>query len=234
VSSQDFISKIIVFYRQISHQLQCVIYATQGELTSIGLPLRGRYLWSSRYAQIILAQAIECYFNSTEEYSWMTELQKHVTEIERQAIKELISSLKELGNKNRRIYSCICRLTIRADALNKPTLFPDDCTGKMVTLGFAYAHCDPGSSDWKEGFVKIGEPLAIRAVLQYLESDEEGKMEFTRQADEMVYANQDNPSSLGFSAEYFLATVSSTVMSLLFTRYTINVTKYAVEFRCGI
>ncbi|KAL8793207.1 MAG: hypothetical protein Q9195_004237 [Heterodermia aff. obscurata] len=181
------------------------IRVEQEFITKIGLPLRGRHLWSSRYTQLILAIAIGCYIQPDKE-DFRTKLQGQVAEIERKVIDELISNLKKLRKTNRLIYSHICRLAIRADALNKPTLFPSDYTGEMVTQGFAFAYSDPKNSHWKEGYVKIGEPLAIRAVFEYLQTNEKGKVEFIRQINEIVYINQDNASGFGFSTEYYLAT----------------------------
>ena len=190
----------------IFQSLREKIRGEQDFITKIGLPLRGRHLWSSRYAQLILAIAIEDCLQTSNE-GFRTNLQGLVAKIERKVIKELILNLKKLRETSRLTYSHICRLAIRADALNKPTLFPDDYTGGMVTRGFAFAYSGPKSSNWKEGYVKIGEPLAIRAVLEYLQSDEKGKREFEKQTHEIVYMNQDNASGLGFSTEHYLATV---------------------------
>ena len=202
----------------IFQSLRQKIRAEQKFITKIGLPLRGRHLWSSTYAQLILAIAIEYYVQSSDDdfqkklqfsdEDFEKKLQDPVTKIEKKTIEALRLSLKKLRETNRLIYSHICRLAIRADALNQPTLFPDDYTGEMVTRGFAFAYSDPNNSRWKEGYVKIGEPLAIRAVLEYLQRDEQGKIEFKRQTNEIVYMNQDNASGLGFSTEYYLATVS--------------------------
>ena len=174
----------------IFQSLREKIGAEQKFITKIGLPLRGRRLWSSTYAQLILAIAIESYIQPSNE-DFQAKLQDQVAEIEEKTIEELMLNLRKLRKTNRLIYSHICRLAIRADALNKPTLFPDDYTGEMVTRGFAFAYSDPNNSRWKEGYVKIGEPLAIRAVLEYLQRDEKGKIEFKRQIDEIVYMNQD-------------------------------------------
>ena len=199
----------------ILQSLRAKIRAGQEFITKLGVPLRGRHLWSSRYAQLILAIAIEDYLQTSNE-DFRTNLQGLVAEIERKVITELILSLKKLRKTSRLTYSHICRLAIRADALNKPTLFPDDYTGGMVTRGFAFAYSDPKNSNWKEGYVKIGEPLAIKAVLEYLQSDDKGKMEFERQSKEIVYMNQDSASGLGFSAEHYLATVSRNSLALIY------------------
>lgn len=199
----------------ISQWLRVNIRAEQEFVTKTGLPLRGRHLWSSRYAQLILAIAIEHYIQPSNK-DFRTKLQGQVAEIERKIIDELIVNLKKLRKTNRLIYSHICRLAIRAHALNKPTLFPDDYTGEMVTRGFAFAYSDPNKCHWKEGYVKIAEPLAIRAVLEYLQHDAKGKIEFARQTNEIVYMNQDNASGLGFSTEYYLATVSRNAPALVY------------------
>jgi hypothetical protein len=194
--------------------MQDFIHEKKARITQIGLPLRGRYIWSSRYSQIVFAKFIKSQLQ-TNDQKLDTELEVQVTEIETKTIEELISNLIKLRETNRQTYSDVCRLTIRADALNKPTLFPDDYTGELVTLGFAYAECNPCSTEWHNGHVSIGEPLAVKAVLRYLDSDEEGKGESKRQADDMVYVGQDNGSVLGFNAEYFLAMVCSTLEPLL-------------------
>ena len=206
--------------RRIFQSLRKIIQAEQEFITKIGHPLRGRHLWSSTYAQLILAVAIESYIQPSDD-DFQTKLQDQVTKIEMETIKTLSLSLKKLRKTNRLIYSHICRLAIRADALNKPTLFPDDYTGEMVTRGFAFAYSDPNNSHWKEGYVKIGEPLAIKAVLEYLQRDEKGKIEFKRQTNEIVYMNQDNASGLGFSTEYCLATVSKNTPALVHVVYKI-------------
>ena len=194
------------------------IRAEQELITKIGLPLRGRHLWSSTYAQLILAIAIESYFQPSLDFR--TKLQAEVAKIEvakieRKTIKALRSNLKKLRETNRLIYSHICRLAIRADVLNRPTLFHDDYTGEMVTQGFAFAYSNPNNHHWKEGYVKMGEPLAIRAVLDHLNHDGNGRIEFERQINELVYINQDNASGLGFSTEYYLATVSQNTRALI-------------------
>lgn len=203
---------------QIFKSLREKIRAEQQFITRIGLPLRGRHLWSSRYAQLVLAVAIQWYIQPSNE-DFREELEHQVAKIESNVIDKLISNLKKLKKSNRLIYSNICRIAIRADALNKPTLFPDDYTGEMVTRGFAFAYSDPNSYHWQEGYVKIGEPLAIRAILRYLEHDEKGKIEFKRQMNEIVYMNQDNASSLGFSTEHYLATVSKIYNHFFFMIY---------------
>ena len=205
-------------FETIFQSLRDKIRGEQQFITRIGLPLRGRHLWSSRYAQLVLAVAIQWCIRPSDEW-FREELEHQVAKIESNVIDELMSNLKKHRKSNRFIYSNICRIAIRTDALNKPTLFPDDYTGEMVTRGFAFAYSDPNSYHWQEGYVKIGEPLAIRAILRYLEHDEKGKIEFKRQMNEIVYMNQDNASSLGFSTEHYLATVSKIYNHFYFMIY---------------
>jgi len=64
----------------------------------------------------------------------------------------------------------------------------------LVTLGFAMAR-----SNWiddHDGAVIVEEPLAIKAVLDHLNNDEEGKNDYRRQMNNWLFMSQDDPSLL--------------------------------------
>lgn len=65
-------------------------------------------------------------------------------------------------------------------------------------------------SDWTDdhdGAVIFKEPLAVKAVLDHLNNDEEGQNEYRRQMNNWLFMGQDDSSLLGGISEYYLACV---------------------------
>ena len=171
-----------------------------------GISLHGRHLWSSRYMQLNLADAIRQHMGSGRSESGFTP-ESHSKTVQTEAIEDLRKNLDRLRKEKPQLYQNICWLAIRADLLNKPTVFAENGAAELVTLGFAMA-----KSDWThehDGAITIEEPLAIKAVLEHLSTDKEGQKELQRQMNNWLFMSQDNPTMVGEVSEYYLACVSA-------------------------
>jgi hypothetical protein len=180
------------------------------EIIRHGTPLRGRYLWSSKYMQLNLVDAIHQHFgpgkSTLKGGNKIPNPKAHSLHIQIEVIQALKLNLDRLRTENAQLYQSICWLAIRADLLNKPTSFAQNGAAELVALDFAMAE-----SDWTEdhdGAVVIKEPLAIRAVLEHLNSNAEGQKELQRQMNHWLFTSQDNANVLGENSEYYLAYVS--------------------------
>ena len=89
--------------------------------------------------------------------------------------------------------------------MHRPCILRDERSGQLITEGFAIL----SKVDDKVGVQqKLAEPLAVKAVIEHLRARVSGYNDMLKR---LLFDSQDDPSSFGKAAEYYLAWVSLSV-----------------------
>ena len=146
----------------------------------------------------------------TSNVSWITEQSKHCQDVIKSALRRRLEELEE-GRKVEHTYMLedLYWTAIRADLMHKPSILQDRTGGQLITEGFARMDSFSGTADEGRTAVKqkLAEPLAVAAVVEHLRAQQGGR--YKNMLKRLLFDNQDDASSIGKSAEYFLAWVSS-------------------------
>ena len=157
-----------------------------------GVPLQGRYLWSSRYVDRLK--------------ELMGPLDKDViSNAAEDTIKEAKDSLKERlsrlqDERKDEILKELCRVVIQSELLDRPTIFQKDTDHTMITEAFAVVETQK-----HRGILQ--ERLAMEAAKEWF-WEKSGSM-YREIFGEYLRFSANDASSFGKAAEWFLALVGT-------------------------
>lgn len=100
---------------------------------------------------------------------------------------------------------------VRADLMNKPTMFPNTESTQLVTEGFALLRASVTGSTSESKMQELAEPVTISAVVEYLRDSETENRRGNRPErilEQLLLAHQQEFSTVGNIAEYYLGWVS--------------------------
>jgi hypothetical protein len=178
-------------------------------------PMRGRIRWSTLFIErLLIAYLIE---QVTEGHANTMTLIKTVSDATQTTIKDQLKSrIKTLKWRNQHFLLKDLFITaVRADLMNKASIFPDTESVQMVTEGFALLkpHDEHSTSAITEQV--LAESITITAVIEYLRENEASNTQKGRRTDrlervleQLLFDHQEKFSAIGGLAEPYLAWVS--------------------------
>lgn len=142
-------------------------------------------------------------------FDWILEQSKYCQEIIKNSLKQRLQWL-ELSPKMEHVYMLedLYWTAIRADLMHKPCVLRDTTSGQLITQGFARIDSFGKDVDAGKTVLKqtLAEPLAVASVIEHLRAGEGHRHK--RILERLLFDNQDDASSFGKTAEFYLAWVS--------------------------
>lgn len=167
----------------------------------------GRIQWSTLFIEALLI----AYLKNHEDTATMTihnacgSAQKTI----KNQLKSRITSLKDRDQHF--LLQDLYITAVRADLMNKPTMFPNTESTQLVTEGFALLRASITGSTSESKMQELAEPVTISAVVEYLrdsESEDRQRNRPERILEQLLLAHQQEFSTVGNIAEYYLGWVS--------------------------
>lgn len=165
---------------------------------------RGRIRWSTLLIESILTGLLTK--NSPGRLQSEDYVQR--SKVAQENIKaQLVARIEELKQKGHHfLVKDLYQTAVRAHLLHRPSIFQDMESAQMITWGFASLKRSQGTTE-DGGSLKqeLAEPLVLQAVIEHLQKQNGRHEQILR---ELLYDNQDDPSTFGKVTEYYIAWVS--------------------------
>ena len=155
-------------------------------------------------------------------FKWILEQSEHCQSIVKRALRIRLKQLEQRpGPEHTDMLEDLYWTAIRADLMHKPCILRDTTSGELITRGFAQLDSLSKGADepGRERTVlkqALAEPLAITSIIEHLRAGEQGGDRHKRMLERLLFDNQDDASSFGKSAEFYLAWVRTYLPYILF------------------
>jgi len=166
---------------------------------------RGRYRWSTSYIEELLFLAGDDLSMEIPVTAIRSIIEKASNKTYQEAIDALKRQIRRMKDAHKmELVQDLFRAAIRAETMNRPTVFLDESYAELVTYGFALVE----RLDASTVHYVLAEPVAVHAVMSYLRT--EGGEEYDRLMLQWLIHTQDDheiQAMFGKAAEWFIATV---------------------------
>jgi hypothetical protein len=157
----------------------------------------------------------ESSMSKTTTYLCSSKMPYRIDEKAEEAAEHIKTSLRRRMEELRKVTTFCLQIFISPQSaaylMHRPTIFLSDALASMITEGFALL--EPVESRYTRSTYapkqKLSEPLVVDAVIEFLNKNERDEDKLENVLRKFLFETQDDASSFGKAAEFYLAWVRS-------------------------